>query len=247
MKEVLIIGKGWIGEKLEKQLKNQFKITTTKRNSDAENSISVDFDSAKIISIDSTKYDFIIITIPFGKRNTMEELNFRFDNLIQFIGNYNKNILLLSSTGIYTESNGFISENTFPDAQLNDPYISIENKIKTKFPQASILRLGGIMGNTRYLSKYLDLDRESLDEVANHVHYEDILNVIKTCIDNNITNEIYNVVAPQHPTKEEILEYQINHKIIKTETKKGKTISSQKLMNELNYQFLYENPIYFKD
>ncbi|MBS7332901.1 MAG: hypothetical protein KIG88_04810 [Weeksellaceae bacterium] len=247
MKEVLIIGKGWIGEKLEKQLNNQFKITTTKRNSDAENCISVDFDSAKIISIDSTKYDFIIITIPFGKRNTMEELNFRFDNLIQFIGNYNKNILLLSSTGIYPESNDNISENTFSDAQLNDPYISIENKIKTKFPQVSILRLGGIMGDTRYLSKYLDLDREGLDEVANHVHYEDILNVIKTCIDKNITNEIYNVVAPQHPTKEEILEYQINHKIIKTETKKGKTISSQKLINELNYQFLYENPIYFKD
>ncbi|MBQ0148104.1 MAG: hypothetical protein KBS93_06630, partial [Flavobacteriaceae bacterium] len=72
------------------------------------------------------------------------------------------------------------------------------------------------------------------------------IKVINTCIEKEIKSSIYNVVAPQHPTKREILEYQINNKVIDATIKKGKIISSEKLISELNYQFLFPNPLEFK-
>ena len=247
MKKGFIIGKGWLGSRLEKFLKNDFKLTTTKRNADAVNCISIDFDEQQKPLENISSFDFIVITIPYGKRNTIEELNHRFSNLIHFFNNFSGQIILISSTGIYPDSTKSIIEDSYSDSELNEPYISIENLVKSNFSQLTILRLGGIMGDDRYLSKYLNLDREGLDEVVNYIHFEDIINVIKTCIEKSISNEIYNVVAPLHPTKREVLEYQINGKIIESETKKGKIISSEKLINELNYQFIHSNPLYFKD
>ena len=247
MKKGLIIGKGWLGNRLENYLNNEFDLTTTKRNSDAENCISINFDEAVEPLINCNLFDFIVITIPFGKRNTIEELKNRFSNLINFLNDYSGQILLISSTGIYPDVTNYITEDSYTATELNTPYITIENLVKDHFSQLTILRLAGIMGNDRYLSKYLDLNREGLDEIVNHIHFEDILSVIKTCIEKEIKGETFNVVALQHPTKRKILEYQINAKLIDSENKKGKTISSEKLINELNYQFIHSNPLYFKD
>lgn len=246
MKKGLIIGKGWLGKKLENQLSSQFEITTTKRKSDAANCITVDFDEEIHSSIDTSIFDFIIITIPFGKRETLQNLNNRFDRLIQFIGKYNQPIILTSSIGIYPDSELLVNENTFNTSELTPNYIMIENKMRQAFPQLTILRLGGLMGDDRYLSKYLDLTRPNLDEIANHIHYQDVVNVIENCIHFKVEHKIYHVVAPEHPTKREIISYQTKGEIDYSEIKKGKTISSQKLVEELNYQFIYPNPIYFK-
>ena len=61
----------------------------------------------------------------------------------------------------------------------------------------------------------------------------------------NKNSSIYNVVTPEHPTKEEVLEYQLNKKIISATNREGKIISSQKIQDEFNYEFIYPNPIYF--
>lgn len=247
MKKGLIIGKGWLGSKIEKKLNQSFSFTTTKRKSDAENCLEIDFDQAINSSINSDDYDFIIITIPFGKRNSEEELMNRFTHLISFLNHYNKQLTLISSTGIYPEIEAIIDENYFSDAELIEPYISIENLMKNNFPQLNILRLGGLMGDDRYLSKYINFSNHNLDTVANHIHYKDVIKVINQIIENNISSSIFNVVAPIHPTKLEILDVEINNKQQSAEDRKGKTISSEKLINKLNYDFIYPNPIYFKD
>ncbi|GGE90136.1 hypothetical protein SAMN05443634_1097 [Chishuiella changwenlii] len=246
MKKGLIIGKGWLGNRLEAILDQKYVLTTTKRNADQPNCISIDFDQIIDKSISTTAYEFIVITIPLGKRQSIEELDFRFTQLIQFIGEFNKQILLISSTGIYPDEGDVINETTFSDCELNQSYQLIENKLKITYPQLVILRLGGLMGDNRYLSNYIKLDKPNLDVVANHIHYQDVCTIIDTIIEQNFKGKIYNAVAPENPTKEEILEYQINQNLIKSTSKKGKIISSDKLINELNYQFIFPNPIYFK-
>jgi len=246
MKNGLIIGKGWLGERLEKRLSSKYNFTTTKRVSDESNCLTIDFDKDEIPNLNSAAFDFIVITIPFGKRASVEELNFRFLNLIRFIGDYNQQIILISSTGIYPDIPQNINEKTFEQNQLNQPYQIIESKIKDAFPQLIILRLGGIMGDDRYLSKYLTLDKEDLDFAVNHIHFEDICAIIEKLIESKISSEIFNLVAPNHPTKEEVLHYQINQSMVQSNKKRGKTISSEKIINELNYQFIFENPVFFK-
>lgn len=246
-KQGLIIGKGWIGSRLERILQAEYFLQTTKRFSDADNCISVDFDQDVIPFENIDSFDFLVITVPFGKRNTLAELIIRFDHLIQFIGQeYGGQIILISSTGIYADVATTITEETFSTQELNEPYRSIENLVQQHFKEVLILRLGGIMGDDRYLSKYLNLEREGLDEVVNHIHYEDIIHVVKLCIEHEIQSELFNVVAPEHPTKLEILEYQINQHLLESPIKKGKIISSELLINALDYQFIHPNPLYFK-
>ena len=245
MKKGLIIGKGWLGSRLEEHLAKHYQITSTKRQSDAPNCLSINFDQTSLQRIDTSIFEFIIITIPFGKRNTTDELRIRFNQIIQFIGTYSRPIFLISSTGIYPDLEKIISENTLEKDKLNQPYLFIENKLQMQFPQLNILRLGGLMGDNRRLSNYLTFERPHLNQVVNHVHFEDVCRIIAQLIQQNKTSSIYNIVAPKHPTKEEILNYQQHQKIINSEIKKGKIISSDKIINELNYQFIFPNPLYF--
>lgn len=246
MKKGLIIGKGWLGSRLEKYLEKQFLIETTKRISDAENCFSIDFDHYKSEKI-KHNHDFVIVTIPFGRRNNLEDLQKRFQHLIDFLDDYNNQLILLSSTAIYPENNEIISENSIETFYLNNPYYSIENQLKEKFNQLIILRLGGLMGNDRFLSKYLTLEHSNLSQMVNHIHYLDVCQVIEKIIHINKNSSIYNIVSPEHPTKEEVLEYQLNKKIISSISREGKIISSQKIQDEFNYEFLYPNPVYFKE
>jgi hypothetical protein len=223
MKKGLIIGKGWIGSKLERYIKNDYTLLTTKREADSDNCISIDFDRPVETLENPNSFQFIVITIPFGRRNTKEELQQRFHHLIHFLYDYQGQLILLSSTGIYPTLEQNITESTFSNTDLIDTYFTIEELVRSYFPQVVVLRLGGIMGKDRYLSKYLDLNRDNLDERVNHVHYEDIIHVIKTCIEQEVKSEIYNVVASQHPTKRMILEYQINQNKMESDLKKVKS------------------------
>ena len=103
------------------------------------------------------------------------------------------------------------------------------------------------MGDDRFLSKYVDLNSQNLSQMVNHIHYKDVCQVIEKMIRRNKNSSIYNVVAPEHPTKEEVLEYQLNKKIISSTNREGKIISSQKIQDEFNYEFIYPNPVYFKE
>ncbi|TGN26389.1 Rossmann-fold NAD(P)-binding domain-containing protein [Empedobacter tilapiae] len=246
MKKGLIIGKGWLGSRLEKYLEKQFLIETTKRISNAENCFSIDFDNYKSEKI-STDYDFVIVTIPFGRRNNLDDLHSRFNHLMKFLGDYNNQLILLSSTAIYPENNEIISEKTIKTIHLNNHYYSIENQLKEKYNQLVVLRLGGLMGDDRFLSKYLTLEHPNLSQIVNHIHYKDVCQVIEKMINTNKNSSTYNIVAPEYPTKEEVLEYQLNNKIISSINREGKIISSQKIQDEFNYEFIYRNPVYFKE
>ena len=246
MEKGLIIGKGWLGSRLEFYLEKNYTISTTKRNSDADNCYSIDFDNYNSQKL-SENYDFIIVTIPFGRRNSIEELNLRFNHLIEFLEGYKGQIILISSTAIYPETNDFVTETTFDNHLLNQPYQFIEEKLKMAFPQLIILRLGGLMGDDRFLSKYINFDKPNLKDVTNHIHYQDINIIVSKIISKNIRSEIYNIVAPEHPTKREVLEFQFHQNIIKSTIKNGKTIVSEKIIHDLNYQFIFPNPLYFKE
>ncbi len=246
MKKGLIIGKGWLGKRLENQLEQSFQLETTRRKSDKENCISLDFDQ-DISENRTTDYDFIIITIPFGRRNSLTELSQRFQRLCQYIGAYDKQLILLSSTAIYPDySEGSITETT-EIISLKEPYISIEKRLKEQYSQLVILRLGGLMGDDRYMSKYIHLHHPNLTQIVNHIHYKDVCQIIERIISIDKNDTIYHLIAPEHPTKEEVLSYQIEQKIIQSTVRLGKVISSEKVQTELNYTFIRPNPIYFND
>ena len=252
MKNIGIISCGWLGLHLAEHLSGFYNIYTTTRSEDKKEQLSskgfevsvIDFSTEVGAWVHLAQLDAIIITVPFAKRESVEVLLQRFGNIRQFLKGYDKQLFLMSSIGIYPETETEISENTFTDEELQPNLIQVENFMKEHFLQLNILRLGGLMGKNRIFSNY---NPQPTEQRVNHVHYEDICLIIEQMIVKKCTAKLYNVVAPEHPTKREIIQYQkgiTTHECITAEPF-GKIILSDLLQKELNYKFKNPDPIRF--
>ena len=71
---------------------------------------------------------------------------------------------------------------------------------------------------------------------------------LKLILEKQITSEIYNVVAPNHPNKHQVYtskakEFGIEEPQFLEGGKNGKVVISDKLIQSLNYRFKYPNPM----
>lgn len=257
MKKLGIIGCGWLGIRIAKQLLTKFEVHATTNSvhkieefekagilAEAVNfpdhEISVDFNIwSKVQDL-----DVIIITVPFSKRTAAVLLEARFENLSYFIKGFDKQLFLMSSIGIYPQVEAKIQEDSLPKTMLHPGLLLVENLMKSRFPNLNILRLGGLMGDDRYLSKY---SISNLQQPANHVHYEDIARILTCMMEMESEAKTYNVVAPRHPSKEAIINYQ---KGLSTEEQPedvpGRIILSYRCQTELNYTFSHPDPKLFQ-
>ncbi|ASK32639.1 hypothetical protein CEY12_01710 [Chryseobacterium sp. T16E-39] len=254
MKKAGIIGYGWLGSRIAEKLSEKFEIYTTTTTSDKEEYLNkkgfhpciINFPdyllSEKHVQWEAIKeLDVLIITIPIsGKNCCASSLYNRIQNLFSFIGDFNGQIFLMSSTGVYPDLDQELKEE-----DMSSDNVPGERMIKNKYPQVNILRLAGLMGEDRFLSKYRV---SNLNFFTNHIHYVDIGLVLEKMIDQKSQSKIYNVVAPLHPTKSEVINAQKNLENAEiTDDPKGKKISSAKLISELDFIFKYPDPKSFHE
>jgi nucleoside-diphosphate-sugar epimerase len=260
LKKIGIIGCGWLGQKLAGHFAALgFPIYTT--NTSAEKtegmrkegftSFMVNFPEDRLQDYETEikpahttfdKLDIIIICINMSKTKELQLQMNLFQNVLSFLGNKHKQLFLMSSIGIYPQSKQVIDEHTFPTEQLHARLHKIEEVFLKNLPSINILRLGGLMGDNRMFYKYYR--KESSNEVVNHIHYEDICRVIEKMMLLGLKGKIYNVVAPLHPTKGEVYAYQtktvIDASLVSQE--ENRTISSDKMIRELGYAFVFPDP-----
>jgi len=251
MKKLGIIGCGWLGSHIAEKLSGQYEIfATTTSESKIENLTSKGYHTTLVdfpdehLSETMTEWeiapqlDAVIITVPFsGIRGAQVSMKERQENVLAFLGDYKGQVFLMSSTGVYPETE---KEFTEDDQSADD--VPSESFIKSKFPQVNILRLAGLMGDQRLLKNY---NISNLDLLVNHIHYADICSVVEKMLNNQSQSKVYNVVAPVHPNKEEIINAQKDLPYSGDRATKGRTISPAKLIAELDFEFEYPDPRYF--
>ncbi len=247
-----IIGYGWLGSRIGDRLriKNNIYATTTsemKQKALIEKGLSsvvVDFNSRG--STDGIScwaavslLDVLIITAPMSTRKDKDEKDVqnRIQNLFGFIGHFEKQMFFMDSTSIYPDS---LKEFHEDDAPVETTFH--ENLMRELYPQLNILRLGGLMGDDRQLSNY---KLSNLNAPVNHVHFRDIVSIIEKMIESGSKRKVYNVVAPQHPSKIEVISEQKNEGSEQGAYASGRTISPERLINDLSYKFIYPDPRYF--
>ena len=98
------------------------------------------------------------------------------------------------------------------------------------------------MGDQRLLKNY---NISQLDQLVNHIHYADICSVVEKMLNNQSQSKVYNVVAPIHPNKEEVINAQKGLSYSGECATKGRTISPKKMIEELDFEFQYPDPRYF--
>lgn len=247
-----IIGCGWLGIRMAKkwQIKNHIYTTTTSKDkiqilgAQSLNPTLVDFNtdepSVEILLWEVvSSLDVLIITFPISSRKdqAVHNIQKRIHNLSKFIGRFDGQIFFMSSISVYPNEQKEFTEDDVPVEK-----VAAEHLLRALYPQVNILRLGGLMGDDRQLSKY---NVSHLDAPVNHVHFGDITAIIEKMIENKSHAKLYNVVAPEHPTKREVISVQKNQPHVESKKEIGRLISSNRLINELQYDFIYPNPKYF--
>ncbi|WP_175402717.1 Rossmann-fold NAD(P)-binding domain-containing protein [Mangrovivirga cuniculi] len=202
-----------------------------------------------------TENDFLVISIPAGTKSGKGKLYLEsireIIKQLKLLSPGLSKVILLSSIGIYPHDEGQWTEDSGFELESDKQNIirTAEKLIQENFENNLILRLGGLMGYDRYLAKYY-LKKDILDidpTPVNYVHRDDVIDVVIEGIQKDHRG-IYNVVAPEHPPKYEVIQNSAHSKSVKLPpsgkklTPESRTISGKKLMNEWDFGFKYPDP-----
>ena len=271
--KISILGCGWLGFPLAKKLIEigfEVKGSTTSENKLAllkSNNIEpflLRLSESKISdSVTEFLYnsEMLIINIPPGLRKTTEatsEKTFvaKIKNLIPFIENSNiKKIFFISSTSVYadTASISTVTEESIlnQDTESGKQLVEVENLfLNNSHFTSTVIRFGGLIGEDRNPINMLAGKTNIANPEApiNLIHLEDCIGIICEMLNqvqhDNVRNETFNAVAPNHPTRKNYYTEKAKqlHLIAplfnQNETNIGKIVSSEKLDAVLGYRFI---------
>jgi nucleoside-diphosphate-sugar epimerase len=159
-------------------------------------------------------------------------------------------IIFLSSTSVYANVSAIVDET----AEINASTLMAQAEaIVSASPiNTIILRLGGLMGGDRFVAKYFSGKRnDGANCPVNYVHKDDVVNLIAlTC--EKIQTGIYNIVAPEHPTKQDVGMNDCEKRGMNSgywdssqPCLGGKIVSGDKIVEELTYDFKWPDPMEF--
>jgi len=264
MKKIGVLGCGWLGLPLAKFIaKNGYSVNGSNTGPNKSELLKEHNIKSFIVKINENgiegdlnffkKIDFLIITIPPGlKKNPNERFERKIEICKNTIEKYGiKEVVFISSISVYGELNGIVTENSSikPISNSANQLVSCEKiLINSSRFKTVILRMGGLIGNTRHPIYNLSKRENILNPLGriNFIHIDDSINIIFQIIDKFHENEIYNCVSPFHPTRKKYYTSVaklkgLNIPTFQGEKKNEKMVSSKKIINLLNYKFKVKN------
>ena len=249
--KLTLIGSGWLGMAIAKQLCHTYSITaTTTTKSKLSNTLDIKmslFDICHYLPlVEINTSDILLVAIPPKKTFTDYEASIK--NFIKTLSNTDMHIIFISSTSVYSKIAGTYDENSLIEGSLS----RCENHFLTLNNPITRLRPAGLFGGTRISGKMFAGKEVSLGQNSvNHIHQIDIVNIIEKIIDQKITG-VYNLVSPKHPTKQAV--YLANAKFfdfnvplfLKDEKPFKRVIDGDKIVRRLNYDFVFSDPEAFR-
>lgn len=264
--QISILGCGWLGLPLAKSfIEKGFKIngstTSTSQLSILENFLINSF----LISINEKRIDgkldaflenseILIIAIPPKLRgNETENFVSKIKNIIPFIENSGvQKVIFVSSTSVYANDNLLVTENTIskPENESGKQLLEVEKLLLSNSNfETTIIRFGGLIGEDRNPTRMLSGKKniEYPDAPINLIHQVDCIGIIQKIIETNSFQEIFNAVAAFHPTRKEYYSKKASDlglempEFDNSKPSIGKTISNQKVIENLNYTFIKPN------
>ena len=249
MKNVSILGCGWLGKSLAVSLLNDGY--TVKGSTTSEEKLeTLEFNNIEPYIVDISSFeefdsflnsDILIIAI------TSKDID-GFENLISQIKNSSiQKVIFISSTSVYGSLNKVMTEE---DEVLQTPLTEIENLFRENtFFETTIVRFAGLFGDERHPSNWFKNGRKIPQPkgFVNMIHKEDCIEIIHEIIDHNCWNTTFNACSNHHPTRREfytlakvnngfaIPEFEENEEV------KWKIISSKKVQEVLGYTFINDD------
>ena len=251
--KISILGCGWLGMSLAKQLvKKGFIVKGSTTSSSKLDLIKRTGAEPFLFDIEQNtdNNEFLnsdILIIAITSKNVEA-----YKNLIHQVEQSTiQKVLFISSSSVYPFNNDIVNEET---KTIISPLSIIEGLFKNNSQfSTTILRFGGLFDELRHPGKFIKRasQLENANGIVNLIHKTDCITCIQEIINQNAWNKIFNACSDSHPTREEfytqqMLNLQLEEPIFKqTVLPKYKIVSSKKIKQQLNIQFQFEDLMSF--
>lgn len=264
-----IIGCGWLGTPLAKQLqKNGYAVLATATSDQkcallAEQNIAAQTLTLPTEQIPLNQHPVfncqsIVIAITPGFKQGRKDYADKITQLVSAAkaGDVQQ-IILLSSTGVYGGLTGVVDEVVNieqTDAKAHLLYQAEQAALIAQasgdVKQVSVLRLAGLVGKNRQPAKFL-AGKQGLtnaEYLVHLIHQQDVINIINQFIDTTNYQEysgIFNCVSPTNATRQQFYLDACQHlglpapQFSEQQTSASKKIIGNKVTQLLGYQFVY--------
>jgi nucleoside-diphosphate-sugar epimerase len=263
-KQITIIGCGWLGFPLAKELiKKGSKVKGTTTSKDKLTLLTNEQIEAFYLNITSegitgnsqeilSESDVLVLNIPPGLRKYPEQ-NYvaLIQNLIPHIeASPIKKVLFISSTSVYADEEYFpeITEvsKPNPNTESGKQLLKVETLLQnnTHF-KTTVVRFAGLFGNDRHPANQLSgkTNLKNPEAPVNLIQLTDSVNILLKIIEHDVIGETFNASTTPHPTKQSYYTSVCKSMNLpvpnydSSQKSKGKIILSNKLEHVLNYQF----------
>ena len=227
MKQISILGCGWLGMPLAKSLFGKgFSVkgstTSLEKISALESNgiqpFQIELSETEVKGeIDSflKNSEILIIDIPPKLRSISSE-NFvkKIQNLIPVIEKAKiEKVIFISSTSVYSDASSpevsgaiRVTESTKPNPETESGKQLLATEILLQSNQnfkTTVVRFGGLIGEDRHPIHFLAGRKniENPEAPINLIHQEDCIGIIEAIVKQECWNETFNAVAPFHPSR----------------------------------------------
>jgi nucleoside-diphosphate-sugar epimerase len=152
--------------------------------------------------------DSLIVMIPPGlRRNTGADYVLKMAHFLTEIKKSSiKKIVLVSSTSVYDDLQGHVTEKDIPKptSQAGKQLVQVEQLFfNSEGIKTTIVRFGGLFGGSRQPVRYL-AGRKNLNDgnaPVNLIHRQDCIGILSEIIKQEAYGYIFNATSPEHPRK----------------------------------------------
>lgn len=152
--------------------------------------------------------NYLIIMIPPGlRRNTGADYVLKMTHFLEEIKKATvRKVILVSSTSVYDESQGNVTEKDEPKPETiaGKQLWRVEELFSNSEElQTTVVRFGGLFGGSRNPAKYLAGRKDLLDGEApvNLINRQDCIKILTEIVKQDVFGTTFNAVNPNHPKK----------------------------------------------
>lgn len=265
-KSVGIIGCGWLGHALAKQLLSEkYRVTVTTQSKEKQQKLFKESIDAELLSLPVNEsesiilnvfnHDTLIISITPQIRQGRSDYPEKVAQIIRMaeMGKVER-IILLSTTAVYNGLSGVVDEQSTLDVDANKVAIILgaEQAAQNFSKKTVILRLAGLVGPDRHPGRFMQGKKVFSEPQAfiNLIHQDDAVGVLMEIIAEQKTSGIYNAVSATQANKEHYyhvaaraLNLPLPEFSTETSDQFGKRINDAKLRGSINYQYSHDDLI----
>ncbi len=266
---ISIIGLGWLGRPLAHELlKRGYPVKGSTTSPEKQAQLQAEGLDAHMLALSPQpegdlatllRADVLVVNVPpkagkFGDQFHPQQIQHLAEVVRQ---SPVRGIIYISSTSVYPELNRVVVETDVqtPEESAAPALVEAEQTwlaLQQKGFAITILRCGGLMGYERQAGKYVA--GKTVDSGAvpvNYIHRDDAVGLVASIIDQQLTG-VFNVVAPEHPTRAEVYRascekhgYALPTFVEPRHPISFKIVSPDKLLAATPYQFYRPDPTTF--